>query len=822
MSDHQPISKGLAHTTTERLLREETLEERALRLLARAPVWIASAIVHVALIGILLQISALNRLEKEPKTFSVTLADRKNESELDRGEDTLDSPIPVVDPIVDPASFKWDEDQTAADEALEEFAADDSIRLVSIYGDYGVRTKGGRSEAVRRGGGTAGSERAVELALEWLGRHQDAAGGWGAHGYIKKCMPADKCNRLREPLRSIDPGLTGLATLAFLGAGYTDQAGRFRQNVDRALDHILKIQTQSGHFGAIAGGQSIYNHAICTLAVSEAYGMTKNDRYKAAAEKGIAYVLKGQHTDGGWGYFRNGAANYKSDVSVTGWIIMALKSAEMAGMKVPRAAWRRALEFVDAASDAKGLAGYTGPDKFVTRVNRSTVGVGLLCRQFSPVKVGAAKQSDIADALAGMLPSEKEEGFFYHAYYGGLSLYQRGGPQWHKWNNHVRDLLVKTQKNEGCETGSWSPGDKRWASWAGRVYSTAMAALTLEVYYRYLPIHRGHADDSPEAARLAAYQKALKAYRLCIGLSDIKTTPPEKLAAARDRAAKALEAYRQCAGTKAENEGAEERRRRRLAATTIRLATIHLRGGKYAKCIEEVKNFTARFPEHKDQETPRKLYAGCLALLARQFDQEGEASRAEVIRRELVEDGYRRIIRDPDQPFAVYIRVARDFYSREDFVRGADMFSEIIERFAGEPAVRENLPAIRLRLANCLLKSQRAEQALKIFEVLYGRAKSIPVLYGLAECYLQTGRYEDALKIYAELRRGCKTDGENWWRAKYNIANTLMLLGKTDKCRRSILLQRELRPKLGGPEMRAKFERLLRDCERIDGATSGS
>ena len=509
MSDHQPISKGLAHTTTERLLHEETLEERALRLLARAPVWIASAIMHVVFIGILLQVSALNRFEKDPKTFNVTLSDRKSESELDRGEDTLDSPIPVVNPVVDPASFKWDEDQTAADEALEDVAADGSIRLMSIYGSYGVRSKGGRSEAVRRGGGTAGSERAVELALEWLGRHQDVAGGWRAYGYTRKCMPADKCKRLREPLRSIDPGLTGLATLAFLGAGYTDQAGRFKQNVDQALDHILKIQTPSGHFGPIAGSQSIYNHAICTLAVSEAYGMTRNDRYKAAAEKGIAYALKEQHTDGGWGYFRDGSADYMSDVSVTGWVVMALKSAEMAGMKVPKAAWRRTLEFVDAASDAKGLAGYTGPHRFVTPMNRSTVGVGLLCRQFSPVKVGAAKQSDIADALAGMLPSDKDEGFLYHAYYGGLSLYQRGGPQWHKWNNHVRDLLVKTQKTEGCETGSWSPGDKRWASWAGRIYSTAMAALTLEVYYRYLPIHRGHADNSPEAARLAAYQLSL-------------------------------------------------------------------------------------------------------------------------------------------------------------------------------------------------------------------------------------------------------------------------------------------------------------------------
>jgi len=816
MSDPDPISKGLAHTTTQRLLRSETFEKRALHLLARAPVWLASAIVHAIFIAILLQINAFNTPDNEPKTFNVSLADRKNESKLDRGEDTLDSPIPVVDPIVDPASFEWDENQTEADEALEEFAADDRIRLVSIYGHYGLRSAGGRSEAVRRGGGTPGSERAVELALEWLGRHQGANGGWRADSYTRMCMSADKCRRLRDPIRNIGPGLTGLATLAFLGAGYTDQHGRFKQTVDKALHHILKIQTPSGRFGPEAGSRTIYNHAICTLAVSEAYGMTKNDRYRAAAETGIAYALKRQHIDGGWGYLRDGATNYMSDVSVTGWVVMALKSAEMAGIKVPKTAWKTTLEYVDGAGDAKGLAGYTRAGRFVTPQNRSTVGVGLLCRQFSPVKVGAAKESDIADALARMLPSENGEGFFYHAYYGSLSLYHHGGPKWEKWNTHVRDLLVKTQEIHGCEAGSWSPGEKRWASWAGRIYATTMATLTLEVYYRYLPIHRTNAADSPGSAELIAYQKALKAYRRFIEMFDAQTTPPQKLADARDRAVRALKAYRQAAGAKAQDEEAETRRRTRLAATAIRLATVYLRSEKYAKCIDEVKNFAARFPDHPDQETPRKLYAGCLALLARQLDREGEASRAEVLRRELAEDGYKRIIRDPDQPLAVYMRVAEDFYSRDDFLRGSELFAQILERFAGEPEVKKNLSAIKLSLANCLLKSQKHGDALKIFEHLYGRAKSIAVLDGLAQCHIQAGRHEDALKIYIELKKGCKIDGEHWWRAKYNIATTLMLVGKSDKCRKMILLEKELRPKMGGPEMRAKLERVLRDCEKID------
>ena len=814
-------TRNATHAIPARYGRTATLEQRLLRLLARAPAWLASAVVHAVIIGILLQITALSPRKKHHEIM-VSVSARQNESLLDRGDDVLMKPIPVVEPIIDLTSFEWDEDQTASSADLEEFATDAELpRLFALYGDYGARSAGGRAEAVRRGGGTKGSERAVALALEWLQRHQSNSGAWQLKSYKKNCIRGAECKQAADPLDGIDAGLTGLATLAFLGAGHTHQYGRFKESVASAMNYMLRIQGRDGCFGQKIGSHSIYNHAICALAVCEAYGMTKDVRYKAAAEKAIKYIAKVQHVDGGWGYVRGkpgGAMAYRSDVSVTGWLAMALKSAQMAGIELPKGTWKSVVKYVNGSSDAKGLAGYVRAREFVTPTNRSTIPVGLLCRQFAPGKVDAVKAAAIADALVMRLPSEKHEGFFYYAYYGSLSLYQYGGPKWNKWNEYVRDLLVKLQKQQGCQAGSWAPGSLRWASWAGRVYSTAMAALTLEVYYRYLPIHRGYVDETPEAAALHKYQKALSAYRFYIELSDAAKPAPEELSDARRRAVELLVAYRRAAASlKAGDEEAAERRGKRLAATAIRLATLHIRGGQYARCIKEVADFGKKYPRYEDQEAPRKLYACSLALLAGKLEAQGEESKATALRRGVIEEYYLRIERNPDQPLAVYMKVAEHCYDRQDWWRAARVLSSILERFSAEPLVAKNRLALTLRLATSLNKSGRPSDALKFFEALRKEVESAAVLEGMADCHVQIRDFESALRIYVDLRRKTKPGRPVWWRAQYNIANTLLLLGRVDECSRLIAVQKEFRPTLGGPKLQAKFENLMRACEKING-----
>jgi len=790
------------------------------RLVAKSPAWLASAVLHLALLGLLAQVTAIN-YSADQKHYVLSVAGQSERPKLERGDDSLDKPNPVVDPIVDPASFAWDENQTEADSEFEAVSAEaDLPQLISIYGGFGARSESGRRNILERGGGTAGTEKAVDLALEWLQRHQGADGAWHAASYTDCCLPEAKCSRTKDLMTGIDPGLTSLAVLCFLGRGYTDQTGPFRRTVAGGLDCLQRIQLPSGAFDSGQASQAIYNHALCTLALCEAWGMTQNPHYKAAAEKGIAYILKVQHANGGWGYVRADLAAFRSDLSVTGWQLMALKSAELAGIQVPRGAWKAAIEFTDSVTNPQGLSGYGGPNQYVTPGNPSTVAVGLLCRQFAPFRPDPQVVENITDFLALKLPDPRTEGFFYYAYYGSLSLFQYGGPKWRTWNEHVRALLPASQKKAGCESGSWDPGTLRWASWGGRIYSTTMAALTLEVYYRYLPIHRGYVDSSPELASLNAYRKGLEAYKYWMKLTATKGVSAADVDRGNREAVAALEAYRTAeaaakAAAKAADPAKEAEGEARLAATAIRLASVHFRSRNYTACIEEVKDFRKKFPRYADQETPRKLYTSAMALLARALEQEGEDSQADRLRRAAAEDYYRRIIKDPRQPLTMYMQVAEDFRSRGDWLRAGQMYADILARFADDPKVRKDRPALRRKLAACMVQQGEYKDAVKLLEELRAETRTRAVFEQLAECYAQTKQFDKALQVYAELRQAGEPGSDDWWQAEYCIARTLLQQGKARECERLINLQRQLRPQMGGAELRKKFDDLLRACRGI-------
>jgi hypothetical protein len=82
---------------------------------------------------------------------------------------------------------------------------------------------------------------------------------------------------------------------------------------------------------------------------------------------------------------------------------------------------------------------------------------------------------------------------FYYWYYATLCCFQQGGDIWKKWNEGLKAALVPTQRKDGDHDGSWDPKGfsvEGAEQWGGRVFTTAMGALCLEVYYRYLPLYR--------------------------------------------------------------------------------------------------------------------------------------------------------------------------------------------------------------------------------------------------------------------------------------------------------------------------------------------
>ena len=379
-------------------------------------------------------------------------------------------------------------------------------------GRYGGRF-GGRENLVARGGGTRATESAVLAALKWLARHQNPDGSWGATSFSNQCVGA-KCSGGGDP--EYDAGLTGLSLLAFLGAGYSHLSkdeypdpvtpGRtlkFGEVVKNGLKWIMSKQDPEGCVGG-RGTKYMYNHTIAALALSEAYGMSATQLFKGPAQQAVDFIIASQNPDRGWRYTKQSGDN---DSSVTGWAIMALKSAELSELQVPtREAYEKARKWFDEVTDttyyrvgynAKSSGKVYVPGKNENFIHHeSMTAVAVMCRIFM--------SKDKKDpALGGVqllvkdLPDWKADLIdYYYWYYTSLALFQYDGPDgpyWKKWNEPMKNALVPNQKTgkDGCQNGSWTSEEDRWGFEGGRVYAVAINALTLEVYYRYANVFGG-------------------------------------------------------------------------------------------------------------------------------------------------------------------------------------------------------------------------------------------------------------------------------------------------------------------------------------------
>jgi hypothetical protein len=195
------------------------------------------------------------------------------------------------------------------------------------------------------------------------------------------------------------------------------------------------------------------------------------------------FIFEGRNRQlGGWRYEPGQAG----DTSVLGWQIMALTSARRAGSPVPEEAFNVARRWLSKVEreDAPGLYAYQ-PKR---RVTPAMTAEGLYVQQLLGAdRDGAAASNSVALILENP-PDWDQEANTYYWYYATLALFQQGGPAWEQWNEWIKDELVEHQRTTGDAAGSWDP-DGKWANVGGRVYQTAICTLTLEVYYRYLPLY---------------------------------------------------------------------------------------------------------------------------------------------------------------------------------------------------------------------------------------------------------------------------------------------------------------------------------------------
>jgi len=349
-----------------------------------------------------------------------------------------------------------------------------------------------RLKAAQPFGATPRTEAAVAAALDWLASAQSEDGRWDADAFGAGRETRTLGHDRQGAGAHADTGITGLALLALLGCGETHLAGAHRQTVQHGLEFLLASQARDGNLAGHAElYAAMYCHGMATLALSEAYALSGDERLLPGLRAALEYTIAAQSSAGGWRY-RPSEPTDPGDMSQFGWQLMSLKSAEMGGIPLPAATRVRMVRFLQSCSTGKsrGMAGYQPGH----RASRTMTAESLVCRHFLTVENTPAALHEGAAFVMQELPSRQTPNFYYW-YYGTLAMFQRQGADWRRWNDALQQELLARQRWDGSLAGSYDPDDV-WGGYGGRVYSTALAALSLEVYYRYLPVHGASDDDA--------------------------------------------------------------------------------------------------------------------------------------------------------------------------------------------------------------------------------------------------------------------------------------------------------------------------------------
>lgn len=346
-----------------------------------------------------------------------------------------------------------------------------------IHEAYQARFRDSEDEQLRGAafGATLETEASVRSGVEWLVRAQKENGRWDASEYGAGVDRQVDGQGRGSTGANADTGISGLALLALMGDGHTHLFGQHRVAVQHGLEYLLG---QQGSDGNLSGNASLfarmYCHAMATIAVCEAYALTGDRRLRDYAERAIAFTIRSQdlHT-GGWRYQPADAG----DMSQFGWQVLALRSAQQAGLVVPASTKTRMVKFLATCNTGAkgGLASYR-PGFGATRTMTSE---SLACRMWLDAERNMEQVQEATDYILKQLPSQTRPDLYYW-YYGSLALRQAGGPGWQTWSSAMSRVVPALQLSDG----SWA-ADTKWGGYGGKVYSTAMAVLCLESFYRY-------------------------------------------------------------------------------------------------------------------------------------------------------------------------------------------------------------------------------------------------------------------------------------------------------------------------------------------------
>jgi hypothetical protein len=517
--DHLPPTQNSAHENEQ--AGGSTIESKKKFVLFNLmPSWSISFFIHLVLL-VALATWFLRTPDESPISFSAGTSDNNllddikvDFSGMDLEESTLEVPdtpsfddAPKLEEILPTQLEIPDQVQT-----LTEMMGDVTTGALAVsgavsgMGETGGRTGEARRKMLRENGGTAESEECVELALEWLARHQLKDGSWN---FDHTVGPGVRSKKNPGNHTQHNAAATAMALLPFLGSGYTHQEGKYADVVRNGLRYLVEVRgldTPNGFsFFRSSNADDMYSHGLASIALCEAYAMTQDSWLHSPAQGTIKFIEYAQHSEGGWRY----VPKQQGDTSVVGWQIMALKSGKMGGLKVNDEIVNRASRFLDRVSiDTGSHFGYLDKPSMVHGSHKTCTAIGLLCRMYlgwdreHPGIINGVDFLSKRGAYLGSAENPKGANMYYN-YYATQVMMQFGGPKWEQWNVEQRDYLVKSMDREGPDRGSWffpggdlgSGGPGGGSGAGGRLYCTAMAAMTLEVYYRYMPLYKEKAVE---------------------------------------------------------------------------------------------------------------------------------------------------------------------------------------------------------------------------------------------------------------------------------------------------------------------------------------
>ncbi len=303
--------------------------------------------------------------------------------------------------------------------------------------------------------------------------------------------------------------------MAFLAAGHAAGRGRYGNEVQRALDHVIDHAKPSGLLNISNAQRDMYNHGLATLVLGQAYGMStmRDQRFTATLDHALRLIALTQCDDGGWGYQAESRPR-GHDLSLAVMQTKALRSAMDSGLDVPADVIDKAVRSVrehywarngrDSQAEAQQRE---GPGQFTYSKGGggptlAMAAAGVVCLQelgcYDDWRIG--KNMEVITAAIRRLPAPNAgQGTMpfdaYTLYYVGQSLYQSGGDDWRQHYPILRDFLEATQRHDPGNPdrhGSWvdrgADGNGRLSGTSGDLYATSVACFLLAIPNRFLPI----------------------------------------------------------------------------------------------------------------------------------------------------------------------------------------------------------------------------------------------------------------------------------------------------------------------------------------------